>query len=154
MDTDRTDVPMSIWVTEMSNWRPSMALDLVSPDTACLEHPYATECGRGTCAAIEPLLMTLPVGRKASQSEIWSAVRDWHIHLPPVGVCDLKILNASRVQRNDPTRFTFMTDVKASSGISSIGCSLLIIPAFFTSQSAKERKKKGLSPSRQNGDVR
>ena len=55
---------MSIWVTEMSNWRPSMALDLVSPDTACLEHPYATECGRGTCAAIEPLLMTLPVGRQ------------------------------------------------------------------------------------------
>ena len=40
-----------------------MALDLVSPDTACLVHVYAAEYGRGTCAASEPLLMTLPVGR-------------------------------------------------------------------------------------------
>ena len=63
----------------------------------------------------------------------------------------MKILNASRVQRNDPTRFTFMTDVKSSIGISSIGYSLSVLPAFFTSQSAKERKKKGRSPSRQNG---
>jgi hypothetical protein len=115
---------MSIWVTEMSYWRPSIALDLVSPDTACLEHAYAAEYGRGTCAASEPLLMTLPIGRNASQSEIWSVVRDWRVYLPPVGVCDLKILNASRVQRNDAMRFTFTTDVKSSSGISSIGYGL------------------------------
>ena len=137
------DVPMSIWVTEMSNWRPSMALDFVRPDTACLEHAYAADCGRGTWAASEPLLMTLPVGGNASpsQPEIWSLVSDQRVCLPPVGVCDLKILNASRVQRNDPTRFTFKTEVKSSSGISSIGCGLSDLPAFFASQSAKERKK-------------
>ena len=63
---------MSIWVTEISNLRPSMALDLVSPDTACLEHAYAAEWGRGTCAASEPLLMTLPVAEtKSVESQIW-----------------------------------------------------------------------------------
>ena len=29
-------LPMSIWPEQMSNWRPSSAIDLVSPVTACL----------------------------------------------------------------------------------------------------------------------
>lgn len=68
---------MSIWVTEMSNLRPSMALDLVSPDTACLEHAYAAELGRGTCAASEPLLMILPVSENPMSVKSQNGLGRW-----------------------------------------------------------------------------
>lgn len=39
---------------------PSKFVALVSPETACLETAYGVVCGRGTCAAIDPLLIILP----------------------------------------------------------------------------------------------
>jgi hypothetical protein len=47
--------PQAIW-----NARPSSEIDLVRPVIACLDAVYATACGRGTWAEIEPLLMILP----------------------------------------------------------------------------------------------
>ena len=44
----------------MSYFRPSSAVDLVSPLIACLVAVYGAEFGRGACAEIEPLLMIRP----------------------------------------------------------------------------------------------
>jgi hypothetical protein len=51
---------MSIWVQVMSYARPSSAVLLVKPVIACFEHVYGEECGRGTWADIEPLLIMRP----------------------------------------------------------------------------------------------
>lgn len=51
---------MSICVHVMLCARPSKAVDLVNPDMACFATEYASELGRGTCAAKEPLLIMRP----------------------------------------------------------------------------------------------
>ena len=51
---------MLIWVQAMLNARPSSAVDFVRPVIACLESVYGAECGRGTCAEMDPLLMIRP----------------------------------------------------------------------------------------------
>src|ERR1700719_4390152 len=53
-------LPMSIWPQAISYARPSSAIVFVSPEIACLDAAYAAIRGRGTEAAIEPLLMILP----------------------------------------------------------------------------------------------
>jgi hypothetical protein len=53
---------MSIWVQVMLCARPSSAVHFVNPSNACLEHAYGDECGRGTRAAREPLLIIRPDG--------------------------------------------------------------------------------------------
>src|SRR5205823_11267225 len=53
-------LPTSIWLQEMSYLRPSSEVDFVRPVTACLAVESAIDCGRGTCAEIEPLLMMRP----------------------------------------------------------------------------------------------
>ena len=42
---------------------PSKLVALVSPEIACFETAYGVVCGRGTCAAIDPLLIILPGAR-------------------------------------------------------------------------------------------
>lgn len=62
--------PMSIWVTVMLYFRPSKFVALVNPEIACLEIAYGAEFGRGTWAAIEPLLMIRPVRRKGEDEHV------------------------------------------------------------------------------------
>ena len=76
--------PISICVQVILNFRPSRAVAFVRPSTACFVAVYPVACGRGECAAIEPLLMMRPPGG------------DWA----------LNTLKASRVQRKGPIRFT------------------------------------------------
>lgn len=59
-------IPMSIWVQVISKARPSRAVHFVSPVIACFEVVYGDECGRGTCAEREPLLMTRPIYKSDS----------------------------------------------------------------------------------------
>src|SRR5215208_6287206 len=68
----------------MSYGRPSRAVALVSPLIACLVAEYAIDCGLGTWAEIDPLLMIRP----------------------PRGTCRRICPKASRVQRNAPVRLT------------------------------------------------
>lgn len=51
---------MSIWVHVMLCGRPSSAVARVSPSTACFVVVYPVACGRGACAAMEPLLIIRP----------------------------------------------------------------------------------------------
>lgn len=51
---------MSIWVHVIPWPLPSSAVVLVKPVMACFEMVYGKECGRGTCADSDPLLMILP----------------------------------------------------------------------------------------------
>ena len=51
---------MSICPQAMSYFRPSSAVDLVRPVTACLVDVYGAEFGRGVWAEIDPLLMIRP----------------------------------------------------------------------------------------------
>src|SRR5207244_9385289 len=74
-------LPTSIWPQEMSYLRPSSEVDLVRPVTACLAVVYAIDCGRGTCAEIEPLLMIRP----------------------PIGCCSFIMRKACWVHRNVPS---------------------------------------------------
>src|SRR5258707_1263036 len=53
-------LPMSIWPHAMLKRRPSRDEDLVRPVIACFVAVYGAECGRGTCAEIDPLLMIRP----------------------------------------------------------------------------------------------
>jgi hypothetical protein len=53
-------LPTSICPQAMSWARPSSAICRVRPVIACLVAVYATACGRGTWAEIEPLLMIRP----------------------------------------------------------------------------------------------
>ena len=52
--------PMSIWPQAMSYARPSSEVARVRPVIPCLLAVYAADRGRGTCAAIDPLLMIRP----------------------------------------------------------------------------------------------
>lgn len=90
---------MSIWVHDILKGRPSREVHFVSPVMACFEAVYGKEKGLGTWAEREPLLMMRPPG----------------------GAWFLKILNASRVQRNGPVRLTFTTRWNVSRDSSSIG---------------------------------
>src|SRR4051794_8297554 len=99
----------------MSYLRPSRAVDLVSPVTACFDAVYGAELGRGAVAEIEPLLMILP----------------------PPGVWDFMSLNASWVQRNGPVRFTSTTCRHCSKVRSSNGIGGAAVPALLNSTSSR-----------------
>lgn len=51
---------MSIWPHAMPKRRPSSAVDLVSPVTACFVAVYGADNGRGTIALTLPLLIIRP----------------------------------------------------------------------------------------------
>src|SRR5262245_57898074 len=80
-------LPISICPQAMSYFRPSKAVDVLSPVTACLLAVYGAELGRGAWAEIEPLLMMRP----------------------PRGDWLFMTRNASCVHRKTPVRFTSMT---------------------------------------------
>src|SRR5215470_9793791 len=80
-------LPMSIWPQAMSYLRPSRAVALVRPVTACFVDVYGDEFGRGVWAEIEPLLMMRP----------------------PRGSWLFMILKASWVHRKTPVRLTSTT---------------------------------------------
>src|SRR5262249_9073509 len=99
---------MSIWPQAMSYFRPSRAVDFVSPVIACLAAVYGAEFGRGAYADTDPLLMIRPPGGD------WSFITR----------------NASRVQRNAPVRFTSITCRHWSGVRSSSGTGGAFVPAL------------------------
>src|SRR6201996_1278031 len=85
-------LPISICPQAMSYARPSRDKERVSPVIACLDTVYGRDCGRGTYAEIEPLMMMRP----------------------PRGVCVAMRRKASRAQRNAPVTLTDITVVQSS----------------------------------------
>src|SRR5215467_157298 len=81
----------------MSYFRPSRAVDLVSPVMACFVAVYGPESGRGTYADTDPLLMIRP----------------------PRGFCSFITRKACWVHKKAPVRFVSTIEDHSSKGMSS-----------------------------------